>query len=80
MLALKNWGGADDGALKAAADVMRGFIDREGAVEAERYDRALEKMNADVEIDEETRRALDEIESIRAVTGAVRVDGDAEDG
>ena len=82
MLALKNWGEADDGALKAAADVMRGFIDREGAVEAERYDRALEKMNADVEIDEETRRALDEIESIRAVTGAVRVDGDgdAEDG
>jgi hypothetical protein len=80
MLALKNWGGADDGALRAAADVMRGFIEGEGAVEAERHDRALGRMNAGVEIDEETRRALDDIESIRAVTGAVSVDGDAEDG
>jgi hypothetical protein len=79
MLALKDWGGADDGALRAAADVMRGFIEREGAVEAERHDRALGRMNAGVEIDEETRRALDEIESIRAVTGAVRVDRDADD-
>jgi hypothetical protein len=79
MLALKNWGGADDGALRAAADVMRGFIEREGAVEAERHDRALERMNAGIEIDEETRRALDEIESIRDMTGAVRVDSDEED-
>ena len=68
MLALKNWSGADDGALRAAADVMRGFIDR-----------ALGRMKAGVEIDE-TRQALGEIESIRAVTGAVRVDGDVEDG
>jgi len=44
MLAFKNWGGADDGALRAAADVMSGFIGREGAIEAERHDRAVGRM------------------------------------
>ena len=65
--------------MRAAADVMSGFTEREGAIEAERHDRALGRMKAGVEIDKETRRALGEIESIRAVTGAVRVDEDVED-
>jgi hypothetical protein len=75
MIALKN-NGADDRALKAAADVMREFIEREGSVEADRELEVRERINAEPNIDEETRKALDEIQSIRAVIGAVPIEDD----
>ena len=68
----------DDEALKAAADVMKEFIEREGAVETERQMETLMQQQADHKIDAETRRALDAIESIRAATGAVPVMEDSD--
>ena len=72
MLPLTNWQNADDTVLRAAAEVMREFVEREGAVEAEREAEVLQRQQeAGGKFDEETTRALDEIKSIRDVTGAV---------
>jgi hypothetical protein len=74
IIALKNWLDADDGALKLAADLMKDFVEREGSVEAEREGEVQARTHAEPNIDPETARALDEIKSIRAVTGAVPID------
>ena len=74
LVVLKNWIGSDDSALKVVAHVMKDFMEREGSVEAERQGKVLEKRHAEPEIDAETKKALDEIESIRAVTGAVPIE------
>ena len=81
LVVLKDWVGADDRALRIAADVVRDFVQKggEGSVEAERQDRVLRERRGRVEFDTETRKALDEIESIRVVLGAVQIEDGLED-
>lgn len=57
MVALKNWIDADDSALKAAAEVMKKFIEEEGSVEA---DREIEYKLDSVVSGFERDRAFDE--------------------
>ena len=79
LVVLKNWIGSDDRALRVAADVMREFVQGEGSVEAQRQDEVLRERRARVEMDPETRKALDEIERIRVVLGAVHVEDGGND-
>ena len=67
----------DSTPLKIAAAVMKNFIESgQGSIEAKRY--ADVEEPATTELDAATRKALDEIESIRDVTGALPIE-DGED-